>query len=688
MEVVTTMSVINWPDIFSDLDSATPGSDTDELIDQIAKTARNSLSQEATPVMVKVFELADNVFVKQRVALTLAKIAPENDISAVDVLINGIENNRHDEFLYIQLIKALGILAKRSSLAHAEISRILLRLKCIDSPFLLIQTVKIIGQLEHIRKTPGFRDKLTELEQSEDFGVQAEVFQQKALLALMDAILSHDFDSLEVSLKEARLMFLRSHSSEEIREDAEVFKLLLDLMLEFFNSRTTDRADVVIEIRRKNKAILELISNPYAQSWYGYRSSIEQLRMVRILRISDAFTRIVTSASISEEWTNFDETLVELASLYVLMMERDERELDQLDKSFSEIASQVLLPKLGPLLLKATGRVRFEKVIQNHVLANGENETTQALRAVYNVALAKEYNTDLDVDTNVILKEANRLGESPNFFINNLLAALESGKVEDWLKQHDYPTPTLSIDYPELFGNTPQIDIAVRTLLDGIRLQLKEYPPQQWSRLIEVCESVIHIVHQVRDELPLYALRSPIKDDEPRGKGQNATERDLQDDLFKYLRIRYGSSVGYEISAIGGGRSDTGLKFTECEFPIECKAEYKNVERQHIHESYITQTDIYASVRDRVAFLIILDLRDANSGRPPKKSGRKTAANKTDESKELYSLYSLKDSFWVDGLSGDPHLQNPQKNSVVVGLVPGNRPKPSSTTRYSRKPSS
>jgi hypothetical protein len=688
MEVVTTMSAINWLDILSDLDSATPGSDTDELIDQIAKTARNSLSQEATPVMVKVFELADNVFVKQRVALTLAKIASENDTYVVDTLINGIENNRHDEFLYIQLIKALGILAKRNSLAHAEISRILLRLKCIDSPFLLIQTIKIIGQLEHIRKTPGFRDKLSELEHSEDFGVQAEVFQQKALLALTDAILSHDFDSLEVRLKEARLMFLRSHSSEEIREDAEVFKLLLELILEFFKFGTSDRVDVVIEIQGKNKKILELISNPYAQSWYGYRSSVEQLRMIRILRISDAFTRIVTSVSNSDEWTNFDEALVELASLYVLMIGRDRREPDQLDESFSEIAPQVLLPKLGPLLLKATGRVRFEKVIQNHVLANGENETVQALRAVYNFALAKEYNTDLDVDTNVIEREANRLGESPHFFLNNLLTALQSEKFEDWLRQHHYPTPALSIDHPELFGHSSQIDIAVRALLEGMRSQLIEYPPQQWSRLIEVCESVISIVHQIRDVLPLYAQRSPMKDDEPRGKGQTATERDLQDDLFGYLRMRYGTSADYEISAIGGGRSDTGLRFSECEFPIECKAEYKNIDRQHIHQSYITQTDIYASVRDRVAFLMILDLRDANSGRLPKKVGRKTTSNRTDEADELYSLYSLKDSFWVDGLLGDPQLQNPQKNAVVVGLVPGNRPKPSSTTRYSRKPSS
>lgn len=686
---MTAMSAINWLDILSNLDFATPSSDTDELIDEVIGAARQSLSQEALPVLIKALDLADSVFVKQRVALTLANIAPKEDISAVDALISCIGYNRHDEFLYIHLVKALGILARQNSFANAEILRILLRLKCTDSPYLLVQSVKIIGHLEQIRRTPGFRDKLTELEQSENLGVQAEVFQQEAILALTDALLSHDFDNLKEHLNESRVMFMRSRASEETREDAKVYILLLELILEFFNLGVDNRVDVVAQIQQKNKVLLELIHNPYAQSWYGYRSSTEQLIMIRILRISDAFTKIVTSVSTSEEWTNFDETLVELASLYILIRERDEGGLGKWNKAFSEVAPRILLPKLGPLVMKATGRARFDKVIQNHTVASCENEVAEVLRIIYDTALTKEYYTEFNFDPKILAKlanEAERIGESPDFFLNSLWVALESGEVEEWLKKHYYPIPALSIDHPKLFGNTPSVDLAVRNLLKEIRSKFKEYPKPQWSRLIETCESITQIVHQIRDELPLYTLRGDDEKEGQCGKGQKADERDLQQDLFRYLRIRYGSSAGYEISSIGGGRSDTGLKFSECEFPIECKAEYKTIERQHIHENYVAQADVYASVRDRVAFIIILDLRDTNSGRVSKKPRQKAILNEFNEVHDSYSLYSLKDSFWVDGLPGDPHLQNPQQNVAVVGLVPGNRPKPSSLTKYSRKP--
>lgn len=683
------MSAINWLDVLSNLNSATSGSDTDELIDNINESARKSLSKEAVPILIKALDLADSVFVKQRVALTLAAIAPEDDSSSVDALIRCIEHNRYDEFLYVQLIKALGLLARRNSFAHAEIPRIILRLKLTDSSPLLVQAAKIIGQLEQIRKTPGFRRKLAELEQSEDLSVQAEAFQQEGILALFDSLLSHDLDNLKECLNASRLMFLRSYSSEEIREDAEVYILLLELILEFFSLGVDERVDVVTRIQQKNNALLELINDPYAQAWYRYRSSTEQLITIRILRISNAFTRIATSVSSSEEWTNFDEALVELASLYMLIRERNESGLEQLDEAFLEIAPRALLPKLGDLVMKATGRVRFDKVIQNYIAANGENETAQALRTIYNAALNGQYHADPNIDANLLAKlahEAEQIGETTDFFLNSLWTALEVGEIEEWLKKRRYPVPTLSIDHPELFGNTPSIDLAVRNLLEEVRFQLKEYPKFQWLRLIEVCESIAQFVHQVRDELPLYALRADDEKEGQPGKGQQADERDLQKDLFQYLRMRYGASAGYEITSIGGGRSDTGLKFSECEFPIECKAEYKNIDHQHIHENYIAQVDVYASVRDRVAFIMILDLRGTNSGQILKKS-RKNYANASQEIYEPYSLYSLKDSFWVDGLPRDPHLQSSQGNVVVVGLVPGNRPKPSSLTRYSRRPS-
>lgn len=99
----------------------------------------------------------------------------------------------------------------------------------------------------------------------------------------------------------------------------------------------------------------------------------------------------------------------------------------------------------------------------------------------------------------------------------------------------------------------------------------------------------------------------------------------------------------------------------------------------------MVQADIYAASRDRVAFLLVLDLRARNAGshRKVRGSGRKSAKP---NAMELQSLYSLGDSFWMEQLPRDPDLPEAQPSVVVVGLVPGNRCLPSSTTIYSQRP--
>lgn len=198
--------------------------------------------------------------------------------------------------------------------------------------------------------------------------------------------------------------------------------------------------------------------------------------------------------------------------------------------------------------------------------------------------------------------------------------------------------------------------------------------------------TIVQIVHQIRDDLPLYALSAnETKSGQP-GKGQTANESDLQKDLFQRLRMRYGSLAEYEVNPIAGGRSDTGLRFPECEFFVEVKAEYKTIERSHVHNSYLSQTDIYASIRDRIAFIMILDLRTTNLGQFSRGKTRKSKAVEQVTSSNVFKMYSLKESFWVDGLSVDPQVQQAKRNAVVVSLIPGNRPKPSSMTYYSQKP--
>jgi hypothetical protein len=97
-----------------------------------------------------------------------------------------------------------------------------------------------------------------------------------------------------------------------------------------------------------------------------------------------------------------------------------------------------------------------------------------------------------------------------------------------------------------------------------------------------------------------------------------------------------------------------------------------------LRDNYISQTDDYAAARERVAFLLLLDLRKANAGgsKTAKKGGATPAPS-------TVALYSLRESFRVDGLSAEPQIQDAAPNAVIVGLVPGNRLRPSCKTFYS-----
>jgi hypothetical protein len=193
-------------------------------------------------------------------------------------------------------------------------------------------------------------------------------------------------------------------------------------------------------------------------------------------------------------------------------------------------------------------------------------------------------------------------------------------------------------------------------------------------------EKIVSCVKHIRDMLPAYTLCA-----EDGGKGIKASEGDLQEELFRTLKIEFGRRASYEHTHIGGGRSDTGVGFPEIFFPIEVKHEFRSIERMHIRDNYLIQPDLYASATDRIAFLLILDLRHSNNAGHRKRSAQRKAGE--GEGDSPVSLYHLAESFWVDSLPTDPQVPTASPNAIVVGLVPGNRPRPSSTTKYSKRTS-
>ncbi|HEX2211797.1 MAG TPA: hypothetical protein VHG93_29185, partial [Longimicrobium sp.] len=398
-----------------------------------------------------------------------------------------------------------------------------------------------------------------------------------------------------------------------------------------------------------------------------------------LYRVAVGFIRVADDVSAMAEWTNFDAALTELAATWQLMWGRaaggDESGylVNAAAGAVQSVEHAVALPRLGSFLERAIGRQRIQRVVGHHEAAHGvDHAVSRALRDFYEAACRAEHVRESDagaltIDADALIRLA---ASSPAAAVEiaglvpGAEAVLRSAGLDAVITgaaRHAYAVPH---DNPACYGNDPAVDETVRPLLRAVGDRLgPAYPKSQWRRFEDLTVSLVMIARDLRSDLPAFVLSA----EERGGMGQQASEDDLQEYMFAALRREYGRAVQWEPTRIAGGRGDAGVFFPDAAFPIEVKAEYRDITRAHVETAFLTQPDRYAADRDRIAYLLILDLRADNA------QARK-------------ALYSLRESFWVDGLPIDPQITGAQPNAVVVGLFPGNQPKPSSTTTYSRRP--
>lgn len=571
----------------------------------------------------------------------------------VDVLVERFREWRDHAFLAPEALAALAALAERSTLARAEIRSLLLRLTGEDSRYLLVRAAKVVARLECLGITTDARALLERWTDHEDPAISAEAYHQWAVLCLYDTLQRADLAGIRADLEKSRVAFARAEKSEENRFDARLFVALLGLLLAYLDRRTSDQ-DAALAIQTRADEVIHLLAHPAGHPWYGYASGAEALLEHRIYRIASGFTRIARAMQEVEEWTNFDEALVELAAVLRLMGHPDSGDRGMAG-ALGGLESKMVVPRLGPFLDRAVGRARLRRVIANHEAQHGPDERAAVLRQLHEAGM-QEYEGAGPPDGRVLHQIEVTVDTEP------------TGSV------------LLPVDHPACYGNDPSVDRAVRPLLEATWSRLgSDCPRAQWLRFTELLVFVVQIARDIRDTLPDFALCA-----EDGGLGQTAGEGDLQEYVFRRLGERYGRDALWESSRVGGGRSDSGIRFSECEIPIEVKAEYRDITREHVQANYVSQADDYATARDQVAILLILDARATNSGRHV---ARRRAARKAGQPDGPgVKLYPLREAFWVTGLPVDPQITNPQPNAVVIGLVQGNRARPSSTTPYSRRP--
>lgn len=669
----------DWVETISYLESLTPGTETDDYIDMLAgRVLEGDWSEGAIPALLLSLGAATSALTLESAALALASAAHPPTQVVVDALRGRFELYKKDSYLSCAFLGALGLLALRDAGARAAVIYILLFIKPDENRHLLVQAAKWAGRINAIQQSPELLQKLTEFASSSDPAVCGEALHQSAMEELGEALLSPDQDQIKNCLAAVRASFARAAASEEFRLDSSMFVHLLDLLLAFWQIPIAQE-QAIREIGRLQGTITAFLRDPTHSAWSGYQTEEERLLELRIEHVADAMGKAAAAVREVEAWTNFDEALVELAAIYCQIQYHTPIPLGagRVENALAAIAGVVMAPRLGPLLRSIT-RLRLKKVVERYALQHGEDDLFRAMNALKNAAFSEDHQVDTISDTEVlgeIEALAVRIGERPHDLLNRIRKGIEEEEFNRWLECLGLRPATLSIDHPYLYGGDPAVDRAVRSVLREARILLSDFPRGAGIQLIKSLIVIVQFVRDVRDDLPEYSVCV-----EDGGLGQTASEDDLRDDLFGYLRMEFGRAAVIEHRSVAGGRTDTGLEFDDCSFPIEVKAEFHTIDRRHIRLSYLGQPDAYAAVRERISFLMILDLRDANA------AGHQKRVKDISYKDEPYSLYSLDSSFWVEGLPSDPHHHVKKRNAVIVGLVPGNRPVPSGMTNYSKRP--
>lgn len=198
-------------------------------------------------------------------------------------------------------------------------------------------------------------------------------------------------------------------------------------------------------------------------------------------------------------------------------------------------------------------------------------------------------------------------------------------------------------------------------LKEEIESKLTDYSNEKLKLFLKILEEVIRysqtsfIGSSKSDYLFLYS-------ESEGGHGQKAVENDLQDSLYKILKLT-SLAPGLEhekAKFVDGGRVDIVFKNDLVTFPIELKRTQEEVTIEKIEKNYLSQAQTYAAGYDQLGIFILLDLSD---------KGTSPSLN-------------FKDWFHVHHIKPATGLTVKHPDYIISVVIPGNKLLPSSKSKY------
>lgn len=531
----------------------------------------------------------------------------------------------------------------------------------IDWPtYLATKAIKLLGHLYDKKPEDDIIQMIERVTTTCDPRILSEAAHHIGLIHLRKSLECIGPDHLISELQIAHKWFARAEKTIENRDDSEFYKLVVSLFISLLGSSRYDEKTM--------EHLDEIIEKRWIFSNNDYHDVVLEVKIYELFQnLKQVFQKIENIDS----WLDISAEIIDLANIYSLQKQIGYKSLyASLNDAIRE---KVFLPKVQTSIYHRISAAKQKvQLIKSKHHSSFNDAQLEFVDAVLDYCMTNpdpEQTKKKELRDNALTKLSLVSNVPTSKLSAELDLALKEGRFEQHLIDKLGDLGLLIFDKNEFAYETgyPIGDEILARLKDEVHRVLPQYPERKLKAYLTVLGGLISYNIFVNDvqRNDRGKNRGFLFSKKTGGTGQDASEGDLQQDVFDYLLgSRFAGFVEWEKSNVASGRVDIRVNYGDIRLPIEIKKELRDVSEDHIKSMYIAQAQTYTASYDQLGFFMVLDLTDKELEEPS---------------------VNIQDHFYLAHVKPQDNIKVNYPDYVTVILVTGNRLTPHQRSTYSRK---
>jgi len=478
-----------------------------------------------------------------------------------------------------------------------------------DAALLPVLALKLMGRCYDFRPdTAELARKIEAYVGESNIAVDAEARFNLGLVYLYDAFRADSGVGLQQALNQAFTLFEGTAKAEAGRTDAALFAAITKCYLEALLMANVNALTVTVETVQKLLLERQLFT-------IGSPSPAGNEMEFYLVRLASYLNRWVSQLAGITDYPNIMPPMNILAETYTAVRHFQTTDA-ALRRAYQAAEALIMLPQIQSRFVQLqSATTKLQRVLAD---AEWRSQALAAEVAFYELVLHE-----------ITVSNHNPKGvAAADLQYEQLLAAAK--KFDPAIAQrveqlYDQGSPVSDILYLVLMEHLQTQDWNERQalgrnqeIIDTLIQQLYDlevgFSHKIWSCLKHALAVIIHYAYRLycadfsSETVFLYA-------EEIGGGGQEASEKDLEQDFCKAGRDNPFVKITRQTKGDVPGRVDLLMEYpADVLFPIEVKAESKDISRENIAAQYVAQARHYATTTAPIGFLFVLDTTKKQPG--------------------------------------------------------------------------